>query len=206
MRSATRDPRNRWTPRSFSAATRTRRSSRTEPAISRRSSTSIVSPFQLTYDVGAEGSAPDQAHLHIANPGNNGGIVVFLCSNLGNTPVGATVRECPPSPGQVVGDIVAGDVLPVVDGEPPAATPIIGAGDLEGLKLLIEQGAVYANVHTPAHAPARSALSFCPHRWLTCAPQVTGPRSRAATGVCGRGVGHAGIAAAYRGTPLQFRR
>jgi hypothetical protein len=47
---------------------------------------------------------------------------------------------------------VAGDVQAVVEGEPPAATPIIGAGDLEGLKLLIEQGAVYANVHTPAHA------------------------------------------------------
>ena len=78
--------------------------------------------------------------------------MVFLCSNLGNTPVGATVRECPPSPGQVDGDIVAGDVLPVADGEPPTATPIIGAGDLEGLKLLIDQGAVYANVHTPAHA------------------------------------------------------
>jgi hypothetical protein len=109
-------------------------------------------PFQLTYDVGSEGSAPDQAHLHIANPGNNGGIVVFLCSNLGNTPVGAQVRPCPPSPGQVEGQIVAGDVQAVVEGEPPAATPIIGAGDLEGLKLLIDQGAVYANVHTPEHA------------------------------------------------------
>ena len=55
-------------------------------------------PFQMTYDIGAEGSAPEQAHLHIANPGNNGGIVVFLCSNVGNTPVGAQVRPCPPSP------------------------------------------------------------------------------------------------------------
>jgi CHRD domain len=109
-------------------------------------------PFQLTYDVGAEGSAPDQAHLHIANPSNNGGIVVFLCSNLGNTPVGATVRECPPSPGRVDAEIVAGDVLAVAEGEPPAAIPIIAAGDLAGLKLLIDQGAVYANVHTPAHA------------------------------------------------------
>jgi hypothetical protein len=108
--------------------------------------------FELTYDVGSEGSDADQAHLHIANPGNNGGIVVFLCSNLGNTPVGATVRECPPSPGVVGGEIVAGDVQAVIDGEPPTATQIIGAGDLEGLKLLIEQGAVYANVHTPAHA------------------------------------------------------
>ena len=110
-------------------------------------------PFQLTYDVGAEGSAPDQAHLHIANPGNNGGIVVFLCSNLGNTPVGAQVRPCPTSPpGLVEGEILAADVLAVAEGEPPAAIPIIGAGDLEGLKLLMQQGAVYANVHTPAHA------------------------------------------------------
>jgi hypothetical protein len=106
-------------------------------------------PFQLTYEVASEGSDADRAHLHIANPGNNGGIVVFLCSNLGDTPVGAQVRPCPPSPGVVSGEILAGDVLAVVDGEPPAE--IIAAGDLEGLKLLMEQGSVYANVHTPAH-------------------------------------------------------
>ena len=109
-------------------------------------------PFTLTYDVGAAGSAPDQAHLHIANPGNNGGIVVFLCTNLGNTPVGAQVRACPPSPGEVTGDILAADVQAVVDGDPATGTQVIGAGDLEGLKLLVQQGAVYANVHTPAHA------------------------------------------------------
>jgi hypothetical protein len=108
-------------------------------------------PFTLTYDFG-EGTVLNEAHLHIANPGNNGGIVVFLCSNLGNTPVGAQVRECPPSPGPVSGEIIAADVQAVVDGEPPAATQIIGAGDLEGLKILIQQGAVYANVHTQAHA------------------------------------------------------
>ena len=108
-------------------------------------------PFQLTYDVASEGSDADRAHLHIANPGNNGGIVVFLCSNLGDTPVGAQVRACPPSPGVVSGEILAGDVLAVVDGEPPAATEIIAAGDLEGLNLLMGQGSVYANVHTPAH-------------------------------------------------------
>ena len=106
----------------------------------------------------------------------------------------------------VGGDIVAGDVLPVVDGEPPTAIPIIGAGDLEGLKLLIEQGAVYATCIRRRMRPARSALSFCPHRWCLRAAG-NGPAHLArATGVCGRGVGHAGIAAAYRGTPLQFRR
>jgi CHRD domain len=60
-----------------------------------------------------------------------------------------TQRECPPSPGEVDGDIVAGDVLPVAEGEPPV--PIIEAGDLEGLARLIEQGSVYANVHSDDH-------------------------------------------------------
>ena len=108
-------------------------------------------PFQLTYELGPEVTDADRAHLHIANPGNNGGIVVFLCSNLGDTPVGAQVRPCPPSPGVVSGEILAGDVLAVVDGEPPAATEIIAPGDLEGLKVLIQQGSVYVNVHTPEH-------------------------------------------------------
>jgi len=114
--------------------------------------------FQLRYDVASEASdlAPEgsditQSHLHIANPGTNGGIVVFLCTNLGNTPMGATMRECPPSPGVVTGSIVMGDVQTVTSGEPPDQTTIIEAGDLEGLSRLIKQGAVYANVHTDAH-------------------------------------------------------
>ena len=92
---------------------------------------------------------------------------MFLCSNLGNTPVGAQVRECPitqPPAGQgiVEGDIVAGDVLPVVDGEPATATPIIGAGDLEGLKLLIDHGAVYVDVHTPEHEAGEARAQLLP--------------------------------------------
>jgi CHRD domain len=105
-------------------------------------------PFTLTYELGPEVGPADVAHLHIANPGNNGGIVVFLCSNLNDTPPGAQVRPCPPS-GEVTGDILATDVLAVAEGEPPAA--IIEAGDLAGLKLLMQQGSVYANVHTPQH-------------------------------------------------------
>jgi hypothetical protein len=73
--------------------------------------------FTLSYEVASEANDATQAHLHIANPGNNGGIVVFLCSNLDNTPEGATQRECPASPGEVDGDIVAGDVLPVAEGD-----------------------------------------------------------------------------------------
>jgi hypothetical protein len=102
--------------------------------------------FRLRYDVGAPDSDVTQAHLHIANPGNNGGIVVFLCSNAGNTPAGATQRNCPASPDVVEGEIVAADVLAVTEGDP--AVTIIEAGDLDGLARLIRQGAVYANVHS----------------------------------------------------------
>jgi hypothetical protein len=104
--------------------------------------------FRLRYDVEAGDSDVREAHLHIANPGNNGGIVAFLCSNVGNTPPGATVRECPESPEVITGDIVADDVLAVTEGDPPATTTIIEAGDLEGLARLIQQSSVYANVHT----------------------------------------------------------
>ena len=51
--------------------------------------------FRLRYDVGFDDSDVTQAHLHIANPGNNGAIVAFLCSNVGNTPAGATEQRMP---------------------------------------------------------------------------------------------------------------
>jgi len=101
--------------------------------------------FRLRYDVASTGSDVTQAHLHIANPGNNGGIVVFLCSNAGNTPDGATQRDCPSSPAVVLGEIVATDVVP---DNPDPQLAVITAGDLAGLARLIRQGAVYANVHS----------------------------------------------------------
>jgi len=103
--------------------------------------------FRLRYDVASMGSDVLQAHLHIANPGNNGGIVAFLCSNLDMPPT--THADCPDSPGEVRGDIFAEDVMEVTEGDPPVV--IIEAGNLEGLQRLIDQGSVYANVHTDDH-------------------------------------------------------
>jgi hypothetical protein len=101
--------------------------------------------FRLRYDVASDGSDVLQAHLHISNPGTNGGIVAFLCSNIEDPPL-PTDRVCPDSPGEVSGDIFAEDVLAV-----PDTGDIIKAGNLEGLKRLIDQGSVYANVHTNDH-------------------------------------------------------
>jgi hypothetical protein len=57
-----------------------------------------ISDDQLSFELSYDGLADVQeAHLHIANPSNNGGIVMFLCSNLGNVPAGATIARMPPA-------------------------------------------------------------------------------------------------------------
>jgi hypothetical protein len=113
--------------------------------------------FELNYDVGTE-SEVQQAHLHVGNPGTNGPIVVFLCSNL----PGATAQACPPLAGTVTGDIIAADVLAAAVGDPPVE--IIAAGDLEGLKLLIDQSSVYVNVHTVDHPAGEIRGQMNPRR------------------------------------------
>jgi hypothetical protein len=102
--------------------------------------------YQLRYDVVDGASDVQQAHIHIANPGNNGGIVAFLCSNLGNIQ-GPSAGPCPSSPGLVNSQILAADVLAVTEG----AATIIEAGDIDGLAKLMQDGATYVNVHTVDH-------------------------------------------------------
>ena len=54
-----------------------------------------------------------QAHIHFENRTNNGSIVVFLCTNLGNAPVGVpTPQACPPGGGTIRGTLAAADVGP----------------------------------------------------------------------------------------------
>ena len=95
--------------------------------------------FELRYDLTTESSDVSQAHIHVENPGTNGPIAVFLCTNLGNTPFGATARPCPPSPGIVMGDIMADDIQNAGN---------LTAGNLEGLARLVKDGAAYVNVHS----------------------------------------------------------
>lgn len=87
------------------------------------------------------GSEVTQAHIHLGQKGVNGGVMVFLCSNLGNS---ATAPPCPAAPGIVTGTLAAGDVVgPAGQG--------VAAGDFEPLLDAIRHGVAYVNIHTTAY-------------------------------------------------------
>lgn len=97
----------------------------------------------IDYVLVYEGMSADvtQAHIHFGQRHVNGGISVFLCSNLGNGPAGT--QACPLRAGTVTGTIVAANVIgPVGQG--------IAAGEFGELLKAIDGGATYANVHTVA--------------------------------------------------------
>ena len=84
-------------------------------------------------------SAPvQQAHIHFGQLSVNGGVSVFLCSNLGNGPAGTPA--CPQS-GEVSGTLTAESVVgPGAQG--------IAPGELRELLAAIDAGVAYVNVHT----------------------------------------------------------
>ena len=79
-----------------------------------------------------------QAHLHFAQKGVNGDIVVFICSNLMGPPPGTPA--CPAGSATLTGAATADDVLATDQG--------IAAGELDEVKRAVRAGAVYANVHS----------------------------------------------------------
>ncbi len=80
-----------------------------------------------------------QSHIHLGQTGVNGGISVFLCTNLGNGPAGTPT--CPVPPATVTGTLTATEVVgPAGQG--------IAPGEFEELLRAIEAGATYGNVHT----------------------------------------------------------
>ena len=88
-----------------------------------------------------------QAHIHLGQKDVNGGITVFLCTNLGNGPEG--IQPCPPPPATISGTIMAPDVSPNI-----AATA--GTRNNQGLNTgefgefldALRAGSLYANVHS----------------------------------------------------------
>ena len=85
-------------------------------------------------------SPATQAHIHFENRTNNGPIVVFLCSNLGNGPEGT--QPCPEAGGTVTGTIGPEQV------GAGAAAQGIAPGEFAEFVRAVRAGATYVNVHS----------------------------------------------------------
>jgi CHRD domain len=96
--------------------------------------------YKLSYS-GLESDAT-QSHLHFENRTNAGPVVVFLCTNLGNSPV--PVQACPAAGGTISGTIKPADVI----GQAGGAAQGLASGEFDELVKAIRAGAVYVNVHS----------------------------------------------------------
>lgn len=93
--------------------------------------------YRLSY-AGLEGTVA-QSHIHLGQRAQSGGIMVFLCSNLGNGPVGT--QACPAAPAEITGTIHPADIIgPAGQG--------VSAGEFEEFLAAIEAGTAYVNVHS----------------------------------------------------------
>lgn len=95
--------------------------------------------YELSYS-GLEGSAL-QAHIHLGQHSVNGGIAVWLCSNLASPPTPAGVQACPLQAGTITGTITAANVVgPAGQG--------LAAGEFAELLAALRAGLTYVNVHS----------------------------------------------------------
>jgi hypothetical protein len=82
-----------------------------------------------------------QSHIHVGQVGVNGGISVWLCSNLTSPPTPPGVQPCPAPPATITGTFTAADVVgPTAQGVEP--------GQFSELLAAIRAGRAYANVHS----------------------------------------------------------
>ena len=94
--------------------------------------------WELSYNNGF--SSPIlQAHIHFGQRHTNGGISIFLCTNLGNGPAGT--QACPPGPATISGEAAAADVI-------GPAGQLIAPGEIEEIIAAIRSGIAYVNIHT----------------------------------------------------------
>jgi hypothetical protein len=100
--------------------------------------------WELSYE-DLEG-AVQQGHLHFGNVGVNGGITVFLCTNLGNGPAGT--QPCPAPPATISGTILAADVSPNIPATLAARTQGLNTGEIDELIAALRNNSVYVNVHS----------------------------------------------------------
>ena len=104
--------------------------------------TILRSRDEIRYELSFRNTESDvtQAHIHFENATNNGPIVVFLCTNLGNGPAGT--QACPADGGTIQGTIRPENV------GAGAAAQGIAAGEFDEFVRAIRAGATYVNVHS----------------------------------------------------------
>ena len=113
--------------------------------------------YELTYrDLS---STVLQSHIHFGRPAITGGVVLFLCTNLGNAPATVPVPQaCPTNPATITGTLTAANVIPL------AAQGIdSGAAGFAEMLKAIRAGAAYVNVHTFNHPGGEIRARLGPH-------------------------------------------
>ena len=101
------------------------------------------SPDALSYELSYSGMPNvTQAHIHFGARGTNGGVSIFLCTNLGNGPAGTP--PCPQGEGTITGVATPVSVLgPGSQG--------IQAGQFDAIARAIRAGVAYVNVHSTTY-------------------------------------------------------
>ncbi len=95
----------------------------------------------LTYTLQFSGltSNVTQSHIHFAERGVNGGVFLFLCSNLGNGPAGTPA--CPNDGSKVTRTVTAADFSGI-------ATQNVPAQSFASAVRILRSGDAYVNVHS----------------------------------------------------------
>ena len=109
--------------------------------------------YTLTYS--NLGTPVTQSHIHFGRARVPGGIIVFLCSNLGNGPAGTPA--CPNPSATVTGMLTPASVIGPT---PQNITP----GNFQGLVTALTTQSAYGNIHT-TQFPAgeiRGEIVQCP--------------------------------------------
>jgi CHRD domain len=102
----------------------------------------------ITYELSYSGleSTVTQSHIHFGQRDVNGGISVFLCTNLGNGPAG--IQACPATPATIRGTITAADVSPNIAATQAARNQGLNTGEWDEFVRAVDAGKTYANIHT----------------------------------------------------------
>ena len=87
-------------------------------------------------------AAVQQAHIHFGDKDVNGGISIWLCSNLASPPTPPNTQPCPTTPeATITGTVGATETVgPTAQG--------IDAGQFAEIVRAIRNGVAYANVHS----------------------------------------------------------